>query len=110
METWKSSESLKRLQHLVINDYEVCGTLEICDYCNRCPGQSFIEHGNPLKASSSNCRIATARMELAKSLLMGIDPLEGLSVIEKLSSHHKIIQEIVSNKSIINYRNKEITF
>lgn len=105
---WNSSKSLNDWQKIVINDYEECGTHERCNYCNRCPGQSFIEHGTPLKASTANCNSANVRMNLAKKLKNGIDPLNGQSVEERLSSIKNITPIINSNKNEKNYRNSEL--
>ena len=109
LEIWNDSNSLRVWQHTVIGDYEECGTHERCGFCNRCPGQSFIEHGTPLKASTANCNSANARMSLAKKLTRGIDPLNGKSLEERLEKYKAIqIDKIISNKSEVNNRNKEL--
>jgi radical SAM protein with 4Fe4S-binding SPASM domain len=105
---WNSSQSLNDWQKIVINDYEECGTHERCNFCNRCPGQSFIEHGTPLKASTANCYSANVRMNLADKLKNGIDPLNGKSVEECLSSINNILPVVNSNKNESNYRNQEL--
>lgn len=94
----RNSQQLAEWQNTVINDYEDCGKLEICDYCNRCPGQSLIEHGTVLKASTANCKIATSRMNLAKKILNGNDPLEGKSVEECLRLFENYIPKVISKK------------
>lgn len=108
-EIWKNSEPLKILKTSKIKDYYECGTHERCYYCNRCPGTSFIESGDFRKPSSNNCFIANARMELAKKLQKGIDPLKNKSIKENLSKF-KIDKNLVvrSIKQESNYRNKEI--
>lgn len=105
---WNSSKSLHDWQKIVINDYEECGTHERCKYCNRCPGQSFIEHGTPLKASTANCYSANVRMNLAYKLKNGIDPLNGEPIEKRLSSIKNTIPIVNSNKNEANYRNKEL--
>lgn len=109
LEIWNNSKSLDVWQHTVINDYEECGTHERCGFCNRCPGQSFIEHGTPLKASTANCYSANARMNLAKKLISGKDPLNG-NTLETRLQNFKVepTNNIVSNKNEINHRNKEL--
>lgn len=107
-EIWKTSQSLNKWQQIVINDYDECGTHERCGYCNRCPGQSFIEHGTPLKASTANCYSANARMNLAKKLKGGQDPLNGLSIEERLNTFNNEITTVSSNKNEVNHRNKEL--
>ena len=105
---WKNSKQLNAWQQVVVNDYEECGTHERCAFCNRCPGQSFIEHGTPLKASTANCHSANARMNLARKLKKGEDPLNGKSLEERLKDFTKTIVTISSNKNEINHRNKEL--
>lgn len=107
VEIWNESKSLNILKQTVIGDFKECNTQEICGYCSRCPGQSFVEHGNALKASKVNCRIATARMNLAKKLQSGIDPLENKTIEERLFDFKLDEKEIVSRKDNFNYRNKE---
>jgi radical SAM protein with 4Fe4S-binding SPASM domain len=107
-EIWQSSSSLREWQKTTISDYEECGTHDRCGYCNRCPGMSFIEHGTPLKASSSNCRNATARMNLANSLKAGIDPLKGMNVEDRLLQMELPSKVIVSKKPSSNFRNVEL--
>lgn len=109
IEIWNNSKSLDVWQHTTIADYEECGTHERCGFCNRCPGQSFIEHGTPLKASTANCYSANARMNLAKKLIKGNDPLNGKSLENNLQNFKlNPIDIIVSNKNEVNYRNKEL--
>lgn len=109
LEIWNNSKSLNTWQHTVIADYDECGTHERCGFCNRCPGQSFIEHGTPLKASTANCYSANARMSLAKKLIKGIDPLNGNSLENRLQNYIATpIDTIVSKKNEVNYRNKEL--
>lgn len=109
LEIWNNSKSLDAWQHTVIDDYEECGTHDRCGFCNRCPGQSFIEHGTPLKASTANCYSANARMNLAKKLIKGDDPLNGYTIEQRLQNFNaKPIEVITSNKKEINHRNKEL--
>lgn len=70
---------------LSLNDYEECGRFDYCDYCNLCPGNNFIEHGTPLKASETNCYIAKIRYELAQKMMKGYDSLNGKALRERLS-------------------------
>jgi radical SAM protein with 4Fe4S-binding SPASM domain len=107
-EIWQNSLQLREWQKTTISDYEECGTHERCGYCNRCPGMSFIEHGTPLKASSANCRNATARMNLANNLRKGNDPLNGLNVEDRLLQIELPNKIVVSKKPDSNFRNKEL--
>ena len=105
---WNESKALKNWQKTIIADYEECGTHDRCGYCNRCPGQSFIEHGTPLKASTANCYSANARMNLANKLINGNDPLNGKTIDARLKEFDNPIKEIISNKNEISFRNREL--
>jgi MoaA/NifB/PqqE/SkfB family radical SAM enzyme len=109
-EIWSSSKELRNWQRITIKDFDECGKHSMCNYCNRCPGQSFIEFGSPLKISSSNCRIAGTRMKLAEKLKSGIDPLNGLSVQERLSQISVKSKPEFHRDNKVNYRNKPLKF
>jgi radical SAM protein with 4Fe4S-binding SPASM domain len=104
----KESKQLQIVKNAIVHEYEQCGTNERCGYCNRCPGQSFIEHGTPFKSSSANCRISNARMNLATKLKNGIDPLQGKSIEENMKSLNIETIRVTSKKTGRNYRNAEI--
>ena len=104
----RHNKKLKKWQDIVIEDYDECGTHEKCNFCSRCPGQSFIEHGTPLKASSANCNMAVARMNLASLLKNGDDPLKGKSVKDALDQFESNVNSRVISKKTESYRNKEL--
>jgi radical SAM protein with 4Fe4S-binding SPASM domain len=104
---WKKNQALTSWKSITIQDYDECGTHDRCSFCNRCPGQSFIEHGNPLQASSANCNSANARMELANKLQAGIDPLKGKSFEERLSEID-IDKKIIRKNMNRNFRNSKL--
>jgi MoaA/NifB/PqqE/SkfB family radical SAM enzyme len=84
---------------LTLSDYEECGRNNYCNYCNLCPGNNFVEHGTPLKASEVNCSMAKARYELAQKMMSGYDPLHGKTLVERLSElpdyvHFKLKREM----------------
>ena len=79
-----NSKELSYWKELTLNDYEECGRYDYCAYCNLCPGNNFIEHGTPLKASNVNCFMAKARHRLALYLKQGNDPLNGKTIRERL--------------------------
>lgn len=81
----KESKELSYWKKLTLNDYEECGRYDYCGYCNLCPGNNFIEHGTPLKASEVNCSMARARYELAHKMKKGYDPLKGKTLQERLA-------------------------
>ncbi len=62
---WKDSAELKRIRNLQYRDSDICGKKEYCKFCNRCIGQSYIEHGIAENHSSDNCFLAKIRYELA---------------------------------------------
>jgi sulfatase maturation enzyme AslB (radical SAM superfamily) len=70
---------------LKLSDYEECGHYDYCAYCNLCPGNNFIEHGTPLKASETNCFMAKTRFNLAQKMMQGYDPLNGKTLRERLA-------------------------
>ena len=41
---WRDSINLKRIRALRYKNSDKCGKEEYCMFCNRCIGQSFIEH------------------------------------------------------------------
>ena len=80
-----NSKELRYWRKLSLNDYEECGRHEYCAYCNLCPGNNFIEHGTPTKASEVNCYIAKTRHELAQKMMKGYDPLQGKTLRNRLA-------------------------
>ncbi|MBQ8060975.1 MAG: radical SAM protein [Bacteroidales bacterium] len=64
-EIWRNSENLLKIRTLRYGDSDICGKEKFCKYCNRCPGQSFVEHGVPENHSEDNCFLARIRCELA---------------------------------------------
>ena len=80
-----NSKELSYWRCLTLNDYEECGRYDYCAYCNLCPGNNFVEHGTPLKASEVNCYMAKTRYELAQKMMQGYDPLNGKTVRERLA-------------------------
>ena len=79
------NKELDYWKRLKLSDYEECGKYEYCSYCNLCPGNNFIEHGTPLKASEINCSLAKVRYNLAKKMMDGYDPLNGKTLRERLT-------------------------
>lgn len=65
-ELWKNSAELERIRALRYRDSDLCGRERFCKYCNRCIGQSFIEHGVAENHSEDNCHIAKIRLKLAE--------------------------------------------
>lgn len=63
---WKNSGVLQRVRSLRYKDSDICGKEKFCKYCNRCIGQSFVEHGEAQNHSEDNCFLAKIRYELAQ--------------------------------------------
>lgn len=56
------SERLSSWQAVKRGMYEVCGTFDRCNWCQKCPGMAYLETGSELKPSTTNCRNSAARM------------------------------------------------
>lgn len=61
-----NSDQLKQIQKLRYRDSDICGKEDYCKFCNRCIGQSYVEHGNPENHSEDNCFLAKIRYKLSK--------------------------------------------
>lgn len=62
---WRESSNLISVRCLRYGDSDLCGKEAYCKYCNRCLGQSFVEHGKAENHSEDNCFIAKIRYRLA---------------------------------------------
>ena len=80
-----AGEPLKKWRNTTIGEIENCGSFPKCDYCNLCSGNNYSEHGTFTKPSSINCWMANVRYNLMQKLKVGNDPLNGLSVADRLS-------------------------
>lgn len=63
---WLKSKELAKIRGLRYKDSDKCGKEKYCKYCNRCIGQSFVEHGIAENYSEDNCFIAKVRFRLAE--------------------------------------------
>jgi len=63
---------LSHWQTIQLKDFHECGTHRRCGWCTKCPGTAMLEHGDPLAPSTTNCRLATARMTAADLLAQGL--------------------------------------
>lgn len=88
---------------LILNDYEECGKFDYCAYCNLCPGNNFVEHGTPLKASEVNCHMAKSRYNLAQNLQQGNDPLNGKTLRARLAELPDYVQTALKREMSRNY-------
>ena len=96
-------KELEYWRNLTLNDYEECGRYDYCGYCNLCPGNNYIEHGTPLKASEVNCSMAKARYELAHKMMQGYDPLKGMSLRDRLASLPDYIPVAIKREMSLDY-------
>lgn len=97
---WKSRQ---------LSDYEECGKYDYCQFCCLCPGLNFSSSGSPLKASDSNCFLAKVRYELAESLKMGIDPLNGNSIDDAIALLPEVDTTFIKRIQSKNYYKSNIT-
>ncbi len=102
------SQERKYWMDLSLSDYEECGRYDYCDYCNLCPGNNFIEHGTPLKASEVNCYMAKARYELAQKMMKGYDPLNGKSLQERLDELSDYVPTTIKREMSHDYSDTRI--
>ena len=93
---------------LALDKYEECGRHDYCDYCNLCPGNNFIEHGTPVKASEVNCYMAKIRHRLANKMVLGYDPLNGKSLRERLAELPEYAPIIIKREMSNNYSNNPL--
>lgn len=63
---------LSQWQEVRLESFHECGTHRRCGWCTKCPGLAMLEHGDPLAPSTTNCRLATARMMAADLLGQGL--------------------------------------
>jgi radical SAM protein with 4Fe4S-binding SPASM domain len=61
-----------------------CYTHDYCSYCRVCPGNNFVENGNPLIPSENNCAIAKMKFNFAQKLKNGYSPLNGKTLETRL--------------------------
>lgn len=97
------SKELAYWRKLKLSDYEECGHYDYCAYCNLCPGNNFIEHGTPLKASEVNCYMAKARYNLAQKMMNGYDPLNGKTLRERLEELPDYAPMKIKKEMTLNY-------
>ncbi len=66
------AELLDQWRSVRMKSMTECGTHERCYYCgDLCPGDAFIQNGNPLSAADNHCRQAYARMTAGQHLQAG---------------------------------------
>jgi hypothetical protein len=108
-ENTNPSERLSSWQAVKRGMYDVCGTFERCNWCQKCPGMAYLETGSELKPSTTNCRNSAARM-IAHDLLKeykNLDEVKKNIDIKKLKLKYQAeialwdpIKNIESNKNI----------
>ena len=98
----KESKELAYWRGLKLSDYEECGRYDYCAYCNLCPGNNFIEHGTPLKASETNCFMAKTRFNLALKMQQGYNPLYGKTLQERLAELYEYTPTKIKKEMSLN--------
>lgn len=67
-------------------EYGECYTHEYCSYCMPfCPGNNYIDRGEPLNGGENNCYYAKARYNTKMRLLAGEDILQGKTIEERIN-------------------------
>jgi MoaA/NifB/PqqE/SkfB family radical SAM enzyme len=103
----RHSKDLLYWQNIKLKDFSECGKNDYCNFCFICPGINFIETGNPLKPSATNCEIAKIRFELAEKLKQGIDLLNGKTLQEYLETVSIPLLDL-RREYELNYRDKKL--
>lgn len=93
-------DAIKLWRSIKVANLEDCGTMPKCDYCNLCVGNNYNEHGVMTRPSSVNCFMADVRYELMQKLKQGYDPLNGLSVAERLQQFADSKIEVFSKEIV----------
>lgn len=101
----KNSKEYKWWKSQKLKDLKECHTHDYCVCCEMCVGNNYIANGNPLIASPNNCTLAKYRFELYEKIRRGEDPLQGKTVVEKLSEFEITIPQLYRIETK-NYRNK----
>jgi radical SAM protein with 4Fe4S-binding SPASM domain len=60
-EIWRGSAERARILGIRWSDSEACSDCEAMGFCERCPGEAFLEHGDPTQPSAVDCLLARAR-------------------------------------------------
>lgn len=69
-EIWTNASVRKRLLSLRWDESHACRQCSYESYCNRCPGESILEHGDPSRPATIDCFLARARRRHAEE---GVD-------------------------------------
>lgn len=93
-EVLSNNQTLEEWRTITLAIYSECGQHDYCDYCNLCPGQGYIEHGDYKKPAESCCYMAKIRCNLANKMMNGFDPLQGKEFVEALQSLPKAKVEL----------------
>lgn len=93
-EVLSGNNMLEDWRACTLQKYAECSQHDYCDYCNLCPGQGYIEHGDYKKPAESCCYMAKIRCNLAHKMMNGFDPLHGKEFVEALQSLPKAKVEL----------------
>jgi radical SAM protein with 4Fe4S-binding SPASM domain len=67
-EIWKESPEMLSVRAIKKGDLKKCPDCPEPDYCHRCMGQSYVEHGNLLFPSEVSCRTIKMRRQILKGV------------------------------------------
>ena len=87
------SPHLHTWRNAILQKYIDCGRFEYCAYCNLCPGNNYVEHGDFRKPAETNCYMAKVRYNLAQKLKENYISLSREQFVEAL---HKLPIEKVT--------------
>lgn len=85
VEILNDNDTLHEWRSVTFSNFPECYTHDYCVYCRLCPGNNHVTNGTPFKPSENNCTIAKIKHTLALKLKSGLDPLQGLTLKERLS-------------------------
>ena len=84
VQAFLKSSSLQTWRESVLQNFTDCGQHEYCAYCNLCPGNNYVEHGNFFKPAETNCYMAKIRYNLAQKLQENYTELTREQFVEAL--------------------------
>jgi radical SAM protein with 4Fe4S-binding SPASM domain len=68
------ADRLAAWQRIRLGDLRECGTHDRCEWCGDiCPGDAYVQTGDPLASAENHCREAYARMTAANELESGLN-------------------------------------
>lgn len=85
----------------ILQEYTYCGKFQYCVYCNLCPGNNYVEHGDFRKAAETNCYMAKVRYNLAQKLkenYISLSREQFVEALQKLPIEKVTMQRMYNTK------------